>query len=448
MGRTRGRRRRGAAVVIMTVVLTTIYGAPATVGPRLARAAAPAPHPQLCAWPRVAVGAQHQGNVGGTDTAATELLTTFGYVVGSALRIQGQFPYARYMSFTVYAGRSLVLIDHLDDQAIVPDRGSTNPFRPGANRRARRRSYTVSIQQGAPPLTGRAPNTLYTGPYHPLLVLYRVYAPDQGADVYGNVPKPRVTVVLGTLGAGQHDLALPICAHAQPAQSQAKLFLVTPLLWHRFQAQQLTDANPDTAYLQTRLDTDEADEFVLHFKAPTFADTYVGRRINHRAEVRAWSICVSALTTLNVIACLHDDQAVISRQGYVTIDISTLANRPSTASAAHGVNWLPLGPEQLGLVTYRQLLPRPTFRGSFFGVEPRASAKELQTTLGPYLPTMQTCSLQSYTPQACLAGVYPLGPCSDLLEPDPCGTSAPAAAAGALSPRRAGLAQAVLLQPR
>jgi hypothetical protein len=173
-----------------------------------------------------------------------------------------------------------------------------------------------------------------------------------------------------------------------------------------------------------RLDHHDADEFVLRFKAPTFADTYDGNRITGRENVRFWSVCMYDMVSTRVIACLHDYEAVRSRSGYVTVLFSTLANRPRSATRANGINWIPFGPEAVGMVTYRQLLPNPAFRGSILNVAPDAYPNEMQAALGRYLPTIQSCSLISYTPQTCSDQIDPTQ-CTDLTEPSPCGNAAP-----------------------
>lgn len=373
----------------------------APVAPALASVVSAQGGRTLCAWPREAIGARRVGNVGFIDTQAVYLMGAFGYTPGVALRIQGLFPYARYMSFMLYGGGSNAVVDRLTDQSIAPDAGSTNPFRPLADRHARRRAYTIYLRQGAPPRSGRASNTLYTGSNRPVLVIYRVYAPDQsagakGADVYGGVPKPGIAVLGAASRHGAAVRSLPLCATPQPARGAPTIAIKTPLLWHRVGRRGGGGTNADEAYLQVRLDhTDGA--YVLRFQAPIFADTPAGHPITGREDVRFWSICQYAMATTKVVACLHDDEAVANRAGEITLVVSTLAERPGWATRAHGVNWLPFGPERIGMLIYRQLLPRAGFRGSVAQVAPNVTQHELRTVLGRYLPAIQTCALAAYT---------------------------------------------------
>lgn len=392
-----------AAAVLISWLALGFWGSAGAASPHSA-ARAPRSAPTvpvyagylLCAWPSEAIGARRIGNVGFIDTTAAYLIEAFGYKPGAALRIQGRFPYARYMSFMLYGGGANAVIDGMTDQAIAPDAGSINPFRPLADRQARRRDYTLYVRQGSPPRLGRMANTLYTGPYHPVLLLYRVYAPDDGTkgpSAYGGVPEPRIAVLGGRrLGA---VTALPFCARPRPARDAPRITMKAALLWRRVGQRGGGAMNADEAYLQARLDhTDGA--YIVRFTAPAFADTQAGRPITGREDVRFWSICQYAMVSTKVIACLHDDEAVANPSGGITLVISTLADRPGWANRAHGVNWLPFGPERIGMLIYRQLLPRPDFRGSIARVAPGATHYQLRATLGRYLPTIQKCAPDAY----------------------------------------------------
>jgi hypothetical protein len=103
-------------------------------------------------------------------------------------------PYARYFSFSIYGtinGQAGIPIAALHDVSIAPDRGSHNPFLPGASRVGANRSYTVTISGNPDPGAGqKQPNTLYagtagaTGPQQVQLI-FRVYLPNLGVDWSG-----------------------------------------------------------------------------------------------------------------------------------------------------------------------------------------------------------------------------------------------------------------------
>jgi hypothetical protein len=357
------------------------------------------------------------------DSAGLYLMMAAKRIPGLTVRIQGLFPYARYMSFTLYSLRSTRVIDHVLDQSIVPDRGSTNPYRAMANRHARTRSYTLYIQPGPAPSSGPAPNTMYMGYYDAALVMYRVYAPDGGVNAYGNAPKPRIDLI--ERGKSRDKVTpLPMCATPKPvsagsAVSALLAYFPVPLRWHFFGTSGI-GTNVDLSYLDARLNRDDADEYVVRVKPPTFPDTYHGLSITGRENVRYWSICEYAAQSGAVVGCVHDYDAVRGRDGYVTIVLSTSANRPKTATRANGVNWLDFGTQPVGFLSYRQLLPSRSFQGSFLNVSPDAYAPEIQSTLGPYFPSIQTCSLADYAVTFCANQVQS---CSDLTEPVPCSGS-------------------------
>src|SRR4051794_376643 len=131
-------------------------------------------------------------NVAYPDDSAQYYSGAYQLAPGTRIRIHGRFPHARYMSFNVYDAAQRPL-DGLADVNIVPDAGSGNPFRFGAERGGEdHRDYTVFIDTGPKPAQ-RAPNTLYTGtgqngaPNTSGTFIYRIYIPDKGRDDTGGV---------------------------------------------------------------------------------------------------------------------------------------------------------------------------------------------------------------------------------------------------------------------
>ena len=229
-----GWRRAGLSVALAVAIV----GCTLTPGSVAVRAAAPQARPlaqktTVCAWPRGSIGPQRFGNFGYIDSNSLYLLMTFARLPGLSLRVRGRFPNARFMSFTANAGRGGAVIDHLADKDIVPDRGSTNPFLLNANRKATHRSYTISIVQGNPPASGRAKNTLYTGPYHPVTLIYRVYAPDAGADPYGNSGKPQVQYISNLPGTKGQTRVIPACSPLAAVRGSQSALSPTTMQWRR-----------------------------------------------------------------------------------------------------------------------------------------------------------------------------------------------------------------------
>jgi hypothetical protein len=169
------------------------------LGPLLALPVRAAP-PALCSWPveTTGVGAS---NVAYPDTDATYWTMAFDSTVWAQMRITGQFPSARFMSFTVYddkGGEASALLD----QDIVPDPGSSNPFTPaGAGSSGGTYTLTVLGPSGTP-----ASNTLLL-PSPVGFVVLRVYVPDEGLDREGGVALPQVVLI----AADQSEQTLSVC---------------------------------------------------------------------------------------------------------------------------------------------------------------------------------------------------------------------------------------------
>jgi hypothetical protein len=132
------------------------------------------------------------------DEGAVYYSSGYQAVPGTRIRIAGDFPHARYMSFNVYDAAQRPL-DALADVQIAAASGSVNPFAAGADRTAATRHYDAFIDFGPIP-EQRAPNTLYAGtgqngaPNFGGTFIYRIYVPDEGRDATGGVGLPTVTL--------------------------------------------------------------------------------------------------------------------------------------------------------------------------------------------------------------------------------------------------------------
>ena len=149
---------------------------------------------------------------------------------GSRLVIEGDFPHCRFMDYQIMPpfdprvpctggmGAPEVPIVDVD---IEPDNGHVNPFRVGADRRAKKRHYHVyfNLARGnavelnpeshVPPRFRAPGNTrvggpfTYTGSYGlgtiiPNLIWLRYYAPDHGTGPLAGVPLPKARLELST----------------------------------------------------------------------------------------------------------------------------------------------------------------------------------------------------------------------------------------------------------
>ena len=116
-------------------------------------------------------------NVLAVDTNAVYWGGTYAGIPGTRIRIEGDFPHARYMSWNLYDSAARP-IDALADHQLAPDPDG---------------GYTAFIEFGPRP-ERPAPNTLYSGDSRGGTFLYRVYVPDRGQDAKGGVPLPKVSL--------------------------------------------------------------------------------------------------------------------------------------------------------------------------------------------------------------------------------------------------------------
>lgn len=369
-------------------------------------------------------------NVAFPDDSAEYFSGTYQAVPGTRIRIDGQFPHTRYISFNVYdlAQRPL---DALADVEIQPDPGSTNPFPTGANRNSTPRRYSAFIDFGPTPAQ-RAPNTLYSGtgqnglPNYAGTFIYRIYIPDRGRDDFGGVGLPTITLEAANGGPAPPSACAQFERPGISGVNQGvaglngigsrgqSAFDRNPPVWRKFTnifqavADSLTDSaitdplfklqrqlqlsqrggsggflsNIHNAYLSAGINKAYGDVVVTRFRAPTFPNTRSGTSPMPGGQVRYWSICENDPATQRFIACTNDDRAVLGPDRFVTYVVSTPSNRPVNATAACGVNWLPFGPNARGVLIYRHMLPDPSFAQSI----QRATFDHEQATMGDYFP--------------------------------------------------------------
>ncbi len=176
-----------------------------------------------CFWNYGAFGV-NDFNIAYPDAGATYWAAGFRRPPGSKLTLAGRFPHARYAAIQTYdiLGRG---VDGLADYQLNPVKGSVNPFREGASRLAKKRSFKVDVIhaknpgfplqafQGEPrrnslyviPEQGPITETHGSETYELDLLMWRVYVPDKGTDPTGGVglPRPTLTLADGTVLKGQ-----------------------------------------------------------------------------------------------------------------------------------------------------------------------------------------------------------------------------------------------------
>ena len=115
-----------------------------------------------------------------------------GYTIhaGATLKLNGEFPHARYMSINSYFASDTQAINFaapahaIADSAIVPNVGAENPNVNGANRNSEFRTYEITLAEGATP-ESVPNNTVYSNADlgAKTVIIYRVYVPDKGQNI-------------------------------------------------------------------------------------------------------------------------------------------------------------------------------------------------------------------------------------------------------------------------
>jgi hypothetical protein len=418
-------RRPGVQLALALLVPLGTSGA-------IALAAEPPPATHSCGWAFRLAG--DQANVAYPDQAAQYWVARVTIPPGGYVEADGHYPHGRYISLITYTGASQA-IDGLADINIRPDPGSINPFVAGANRNAPNRSYRVYVKSGPAPATGREPNTVYTdngqsgtnskSSQGGTALIYRVYEADRGLDLSGGVGLPTLKVV----APGGQATTLPDCMDtsapdvgltqalaasgfgALPDTVPTGLGGRNPPVWTKYtnaangvstgalnnettgsaypSAQQGTNQLPsggfyeniNNAYVFSFYSAAFGDVLLLRAKAPATPRTYDGEPVMQSGQLRYYSFCTNTAAS-NYLACRNDDAIPSDSQGYYSVAISTAANRPSNATDACGVAWLPAGPTPQSVLILRNMLPAANFAQAI----QNAKQGTEEQTMGSYYP--------------------------------------------------------------
>lgn len=406
-------------------------------------APAPAALSSLCSWPLVSD--PDVLNVLLPDEAATYWVAALPNLPGTRLRIEGQYPKARYFSFNAYSPL-LAAVDVLTDYQIAPLAAGSNPYRdPAAPAGA---GYIAQVLPEPTPTEGpRQTNALYAGqfplalglelPANPLLILiYRIYLAE--GDPQGGVPLPTLTVETTDGSQALLRLDLSLCTPLMPPgllpdllseamRNQSLPAALDPLvsavplpvssatptlqgaygLPETFRAS-LSDAlgfeipgqavtasvganlanNLDNAYLQAILSRDKGSMYLVRGLAPRAATVPAQAPLGD-AQLRYWSLCTNEVLSQRFTDCLHDAELPLDRDGYFTVLVSDPDQRPANAIAENGVGWLAWGalyPD--ATLLYRHMLPAADFAEAIQNV-PLGTPPAM--VMGRYYPQLAYC---------------------------------------------------------
>jgi hypothetical protein len=315
-----------------------------------------------------------------SDTSATYGVFAVSPKTGlfDVVKITGEFPHARYVSFMVYGGSRSEPFSTLTDYELIPDPGNVNPFLPGEDRAATNRQYTIyAIWEGSGLDPGAYTNVLTVPASEDFInIMMRVYRPDDGLDELGGVPLPRVEIAraAGPVKVPRYGLASDWgdllqmfgVVRYQEAESYRRMHDETAIEFYHL-SREGGLPNADAPYLDAALGATgfgrDAKLAVMRFRPPTFEDRHdKNTTITGTRDVRYYSFCTSDVATGFNSRCISDNELKVDEDGMVTLVVypSVLEDRVKRS----GLNRLLRGHSETASLTYRQLLPDEYFVGS------------------------------------------------------------------------------------
>lgn len=343
-------------------------------------------------------GAEQKANLY-PDKASTHNVANICLPPGGILTLKGQYPHARYLSFTIsnqLGGGQLGNGRFIRGDEIIADPGSLNPFLPSNGRNVTNRNYTLYIKQGNPP-ENPPPNTLYTGTHSEnerIHLSIRTYLVDRGYDGTGNVrldgngyglPEimlnlpggkmltgPALVKALRTTKEGDPNGYLleqwlsEVAKSEDPTNAPCLREPVSQVFWNTdYSVTGAFDAknpeqrvinhppnndggfatNPDTRYVVMPFSFGFGEVLVVRGKMPTHPKTRQGEdTLPEDPQVQYFSVSTAASPPSGEgwdTAC--DEQIPLDEHGNYTIVVSWPWNRPANATLKNGVVWLDPG---------------------------------------------------------------------------------------------------------
>ena len=412
------------------------------------------PGPKDCFWSRGPHSADPYINLAYPDANVFYWAATFTMPEDVELYLDGDFPLARYMSIISYDGRGRPL-ESLADYLIEPEKDSINPFINSNSRIDKNRAYKIQVLNNSPVTdreTGKISkissyNTLNAPSYGPnqQLIIYRVYLPDNKTGPLGGVNLPQLKVIKdGKTYAGNdackilnasQNLAITIDAAGIPPMMYRELASQTdkpetwpaknPPEWYiQMDRQSLIGIytgefnnkaprstggffpNLDNHYLRTIINRKYGKVVLLKAKAPLTPKTYNSNPTYKENELRYWSVCSNqSFGNTRVNDCLFDEEIPLDKNGYFTIFVSRLKDRPRNANKECGYAWLPMAEdgdgvfdEDVSIIQFRHMLARDDFSNSIQSVESQNDTKKVMKEYFPKSRYFMKNQVESFFP--------------------------------------------------
>jgi hypothetical protein len=314
------------------------------------------------------------------------------------LRITGEFPYARYMSFNIYSTRTGTSLGALTDYQIRTRAGNVNPFVAGSDAMAEKRQYVINVEPAETtsdttdaeqmPPDSDAPDNLLT--FNPsdlkqglLTVIIRYYVP-QGE--YGRKKLPTIEAYSMT-----DNKSVPV-----PPPYPQRMDLNEPIFRHRLEKIFQTVSgdelrfyhaagggqfnNADNLYLISGVENVDGCEnvVILKVKPPVYPRT---NEEFDKTAVRYWSVNQGNPDTATPYG-MKDEEFKRATDGFVYIVMGDEGIRARAEQG--GYNYMPWkAKEEKAVILYRNMLTIPQYRGSIARV-PELTLPKGEATLIAY----------------------------------------------------------------
>lgn len=406
--------------------------------------------PSSCFWVGPYNKDNPEMNFAFPDTGAAYWHAGYTIPQGATLKLHGQFPHARYISFNSYDQEGVPL-SALKDKDIVPDSGASNPYLTGADRTATERSYTLTLSQ-EPEASNPEQNTLYGSGYqqNKSVIIYRVYVPDSGLTEQGGVELPSVEL---NMSDGRNLYGEAACAELEVDERKLRNIYIPaatyqltrmshdpadyPTKWTapynvpftiRCGFKNQCDGNPerkvaffanlDNHYVAAFLNRQFGEVMVTRGKLPKVPKTQSGETTfdDSDAQLRYWSICQNEFYSQKVTDCIYDENIQLDDEGYYTVVTSKDGDRPVNATEGCGVGFLPwpkdgdgygttVGTEIVNsyddaILLVRNMTPADDFAEA---VQNTQTPGDEYSVMGEYLPVTEYMSKAEFEALGCLS---------------------------------------------
>lgn len=358
--------------------------------------AAPAAAASGCAWSLSSL----RTNALFPDTSAAYWITPVLLWPGSTVEVSGEYPAARYFSLQTYtlADGFSTTVGGVRDRDVVAEAGSENPFAAAVGPDTGR-DWKVTVAAGDP-ATASGTNVIRGLPAGQSVgvawLMYRTYLTDDAADPSGGSGLPEVTV--GGKSLATCPGALTAAPPVPPVGPSRSLPVKMQRQFFKAEGRLTPFPNEDNKYLAAVTTWAPGKVFVVRFRSASTPDTRAGEPAWAPADLRYWSVCQNGLPSTRGMACLVDADAHPDDGGIVDLVISAPADRPAGAR-----DWLPYGPDPIGVIAFRTMLPAEGFHHA---VQDVASGEDPAVAMEAYAPVIGSCTRSAYEmsgPAACLA---------------------------------------------